>query len=72
MVSQVPARAMPDIGQNGTSSNAIATEAVNDQTLWPLQKAIQQAFEMLLGRGAVPTILHQDVKDDPVFVHRPP
>jgi hypothetical protein len=71
-VGQIPARAMPDIGQIGTSSNAIAAKAVSDQTLWPILKAAQQAFEEPLGRSAVPTVLHQDFEDDAMLVHHAP
>jgi hypothetical protein len=69
-VVEIAACPMPDTRQNGTSSAAVAAKAVSDQTSWPVLKAVQQAFGKALGRGAIPTILHQDVKDDPVSVHR--
>jgi hypothetical protein len=53
---------MPDIGQNRTLSEAVAAKPVGDQASRRVLKAVQQTFEKALGRHAVPTILHQDVR----------
>ncbi len=63
---------MPNIGQNGTLSNAIAAQAIGDKALRLVLESMQQAFEEMLGGRPVPSALHQDIQHDAVLIHRTP
>jgi hypothetical protein len=52
-IVQVPARPMPNIGQDRSLSDAIAAQTVRDEAPW---------LEETLGSGAVSSVLHQNVK----------
>jgi hypothetical protein len=57
---------MPDLGQDRSLSDAIATQTVGDEP--PRQQVLEEA----LGSGAIPPVLHQNVQHDAVLVHRTP
>ena len=71
-IVQVPARPMPDIGQNRSLSDAIAAQAVRDEASWLVLQSMQQALEETLGSGAVPPVLHQNVEHNAVLIHGAP
>jgi hypothetical protein len=71
-IRQVPAGPMPHVRQDLALRDAIAPEAVGDDTP-PLElQAGQQPPEEAPGRRGAPPVLHQDVEHDPVLVHRTP
>ena len=71
-IVQVPTCPMPDVGQNGTLSDAVAAQPVGDKASRLVPQPLQQTLEESLGGGSVPSILHQDVQHDPVLIRRAP
>ena len=71
-IVQIPARTMPDIGQDRSLSDAIATQTVGDEPPRRVLQPTQQVLEETLGCGAIPPVLHQNVQHDAVLVHRTP
>ena len=63
---------MPDIGQDRSLSDAIATQTVGDEPPRRVLQPTQQVLEETLGSGAIPPVLHQNVQHDAVLVHRAP
>ena len=71
-IVQVPARPMPNVGQDRTLSDAIATQTVRDEASWLVLQPMQQVFDETLGNGAVPAVLDQNVRHDGVLIRRAP
>jgi hypothetical protein len=63
---------MPDIGQDRSLSDAIATQTVGDEAPRFVLQPTQQVLEEALGGGAIPPVLHQNVQNDAVLIHRTP
>ena len=63
---------MPDIGQNGAVSNAVAAQAVGDEASRLVAQPAQQSLEEALGSRPTPPALHKDVQHHPVLVHCAP
>jgi hypothetical protein len=63
---------MPDVGQDRSLSDAIATQTVGDEPPRLVLQPTQQVLEEALGSGAIPPVLHENVQHDAVLVHRTP
>jgi hypothetical protein len=71
-IVQIPARAMPNIGQDRSLSDATAAQAAGDEAPRLALQPMQRVFEEALGSGAIPTALQQNVQYDAVPIHRTP
>jgi hypothetical protein len=71
-IIQIPARSVPDIGQDLTMRGTVAAQAVGDEAARLVLQPVQQSLEKALCGGGIPAILHEDIEHDPVLVHRPP
>jgi len=71
-VVEIPARTMPDVGQNGTMSNTVAARAVGNEAPWLVFQSMQKPLEEPLGSRPVPPVLNQDVQYDAVLINGPP
>ena len=71
-IVQVPARPMPNIGQDRPLSDAMAAQAVRDEASGLVLQPIQRALEETLGSCAVSSVLQQNVQHSAVLIHRSP
>jgi hypothetical protein len=71
-VVEIAVLPMLDTGQEFPLRCAIAFELVGDDHPWYVGQALEQLAEEFLGGILVPPPLHQDIKDVPFLVHRPP
>jgi hypothetical protein len=71
-VVQIPARPVPDIGQDGAARDAVAAQIVGDDTSWLVAQPLQQPFEEARGRCGIAPVLDKNVEHDAVLVDGPP
>jgi hypothetical protein len=71
-IIKVATCSMPDVGQDLAMRNSVAAQAVSDEALRLVLEPVQKSLEETLGRSCIPPILHEDIKHDPMLVHRPP
>ncbi len=60
-IVRIAARSVHDVGREGTPRNAIATQTIGDDALGLILETVQQAFEEVLGSGAIAFLLHQNI-----------
>ena len=71
-VIQTPARAMPDIRQDGALSNAVTAQSISDEPPGFVLQPAKQTPEEALGCLPIPSTLHKNVQHDFVLIHGAP
>jgi hypothetical protein len=58
--------------QNRSLGGAIAHQRIRDDHPWPVDPALEQLAEKLLGSVRVPPTLYEDIESVAVLIHSPP
>ena len=66
-IIQIPARSVPDIGQDFTMRGTVAAQAVGDEAARLAPQPVQQSLEEPLRRRCIPSALHQNSSTTPCW-----